>query len=49
MFYEDTSSDTLSHAVHVNKAEMCASVRENTRQEGVLFTDVVHCCQVSKL
>ena len=38
MFYAETSCDTLSHAVHVNKGEMCANVRENTRCEGVLFT-----------
>ena len=28
--------------MHVNKDEMCANVRENTRCEGVLFT-VVWC------
>ena len=35
-----TLRDTLSHAEHVNKDEMCANVRENTRYEGVLFTSV---------
>ena len=28
----------MTHAVHVNKDEKCANVRENTRCEGVLFT-----------
>ena len=38
MFLRGTRCNTLSHAVHVNKDEMCANVRENTRCEGVLFT-----------
>ena len=38
MFYETRAATPLSHAVHVNKDEMCANVRENTRCEGVLFT-----------
>ena len=41
VFLWDTRFDTLSHAVHVNKDEMCANVRENTRCEGVLFTHTV--------
>ena len=42
MFLQDTWCDTLSHAVHVNKDEMCANVRENTRCEGVLFTVLLY-------
>ena len=41
MFLQDTSCDTLSHAVHVNKDGMCTNVRENPRCEGVLFTHTV--------
>ena len=40
MFLRDTRCNTLIHAVHVNKDEMCENVRENTRCEGVLFTPV---------
>ena len=35
-----------AHSVHVNKDEMCANVRENTRCEDVLFTLSV-CCSGS--
>ena len=38
MFLRDTRCDTLSHAEHVNKDEMCANVREKTLCAGVLFT-----------
>ena len=41
MFLQDTRCKTFGHAVHVNKDEMCANVRENTRCEGVLFTHPV--------
>ena len=41
MFLRDTRCNTVSHAVHVNKDEMCANVRKNTRCEGVLFTPSV--------